>query len=73
MDNRRVYCEVKNMKMNQKMTRTIKYKELRAELEAENKRHQEEMKSENPYIRKGAMILDSFRCLGRRGKHDKNR
>ena len=50
------------------MTRIEKYKDLRAELEKDNIMHEEEMKSENPYIRKGAMILESLECLGKRGK-----
>ena len=50
------------------MTRTIKYKELREEIEKQNRYHEEELRSENLSIRVGALILESFGCLGKRGK-----
>lgn len=50
------------------MTRTAKYKELREEIEKQNRYHEEELRSENLSIRLGALILESFECLGKRGK-----
>ena len=50
------------------MTRTIKYKELREEIEKQNRYHDEELRSENMSIRVGALILENFECLGKRGK-----
>lgn len=50
------------------MTRTIKYKELREEIEKQNRYHEEELRSENVVTITGALILESFECLGKRGK-----
>ena len=50
------------------MTRTIKYKELREEIEKQNRYHEEELRSENVVTRTGALILENFECLGKRGK-----
>ena len=49
-------------------TRTMKYKELREEIEKQNRYHDEELRSENMAIRTGALILESFECLGKSGK-----
>ena len=50
------------------MTRTIKYKELREKIEKQNRYHEEELRSDNMVTRTGALILESFECLGKRGK-----
>ena len=55
------------------MTRTIKYKELREKIEKQNRYHEEELRSENVVTRTGALILESFECLGKRGKYDKTK
>ena len=49
-------------------TRTMKYKELREKIEEQNRYHEEELRSENVVTRTGALILESFECLGKRGK-----
>ena len=49
-------------------TRIEKYKELREEIEKQNRYHEEELRSENMAIRTGALILESFECLGKSGK-----
>ena len=49
-------------------TRTVKYKELREKIEKQNRYHEEELRSEDMAIRTGALILESFKCLGKRGK-----
>ena len=54
------------------MTRIIKYKELREEIEKQNRYHEEELRSENVVTRTGALILESFECLGKRAKNEKN-
>lgn len=50
------------------MTRIEKCKELREEIEKQNRYHEEELRSKDMAIRKGALILESFECLGKRGK-----
>ncbi len=49
-------------------TRTAKYKEFRKEIEKQNRYHEEELRSENVVVRTGALILESFECLGKSGK-----
>lgn len=50
------------------MTRTIKYKDLRAVLEAENVRLEKDLTSDDFFARMRAIYIQSLKCEGKRAK-----
>ena len=52
------------------MTRTIKYKDLRAVLEAENVRLEKDLTSDDLFTRMRAIYINSLECKGKRAKHE---
>ena len=52
------------------MTRTIKYKELRAVLEDENAKIAKDMTSDDFFARMRALYISSLKCKGKRAKHE---
>lgn len=51
------------------MTRTIKYKELRAVLEADNVRLEKDLTSDDFFTRMRAIYINSLECKGKRVKN----